>query len=236
MLVSVPSHLGNREPFRNTITRRSLDEGKSRSDQLDILCRFFPQLGDKKVFSGEVNHPKSDLCTLSPNWKLIAGTYSEAVRLALEALKRSQNGALCEYLDSRNLTERHVWQSKRTKELFPRLVQQQGSVDIYALPIQMGRRRRHESADRVRGQYDQSECGLGLFDATMALLVNPDWLSSREGLGIELPGDELSTDGRQKSIQTPFYIHENGELILGAGSSVYPSEYWGSATVYLGDT
>ena len=203
---------------------------RSLVDQYATLVRLFPQL---RWYAA--NAAKQPLVSgaegryLVPRWQLIAPTYNEACVIVVDVLARVRGESFTNCLKGALGPDR-LRESKKKIRFFERLRAEQGNHDILVVQAQFGVRHRGRSVRRARFVMGENECGLGLFEVAIMLLLHADRLAHREELWIDCAGDEYTLDVGGVHASAPDFRCSCGQLKLEAKTSNYCSKGYGSVS------
>lgn len=223
---------------------------KKIAEQTSILKGFFPRLGYANEDLAQQPRPRvSEGWFTVPQWKKVAKTYPQALRIVLEALVAQLGHKNLFDLDDfiRGRWDKPYLHEHRSKvEAFQRMGVEQ-KEDFLVFPAQFGLRHRRISTVHGRNVFSPNEVGLGAFETGCMILSHRERFASDEEvfplltLGATCPGDEytFSEPGwseEDHSICTPFYYfcdHINKLAISVTGLNNDCDGHCGLVTMFL---
>lgn len=165
---------------------------KAITEQVNRLRELSPGIGyaDEKLVEQDLP-PNAEGWFAIPRWEKIAPTYGEAVQKVLDLIKKTRDGAFCNYRENR-LGHQYLRQSQKSIKLWEGIGESQKDNDILVVPAQFGLRHRGRSVRRAREVMNAQEFGLGAFAVGIMLLTHPERLQDYDDLYIDCAGDEYS--------------------------------------------
>ncbi len=205
------------------------------TEQVKILCDFFPQLGSSdadEIFT-QVNLPAgAEGFFAVPRWEKIAPTYVEAVLIAIDAISKVYRGKIQidDDLDLKNLR-----QYPKTAEAFHALEKVQKGRNILIFPGQFGSHHLGRTVRRAREVMNEQEFGLGLFAVGSMLLTHPERLQDYDDPRINCAGDELllSTSAAGIFGRAPYLTYSSGKCWIRNGYIGPPAAQETTASAFL---
>ena len=189
-----------------------------------------------RIEKGEVKLPQhAEGWFAIPNWqknpKIFGSTYSEALLVILDTIKKARDGKFWNYRDGQ-VEKKHLRQSAVSREAWAKLAKEQGDADILIIPAQFALRHRGRSVRRARVIIEDTpgEVGLGAFATGAMLLTHPNRLKHLDDLWIDLTGDEWSPGGDGDFSESPFFGFRGDEVKFGTGYVDCPCVCCGSAS------
>lgn len=214
--------------------------------QINYLRELFPNIGYvnqdllKQIESGVILLPAGAegwfaIPNLTKNRKIFGSTYSEAVQKILNLLEQTRSGNLYNFCE-KQVDERHLRQTLKTKKFFRKLAKEQDNSDILIIAAQFGILHRGRSVRRVRamslsGVDNQVE--LGTFAIGCMLLTHPERLQQYNDLWIDCPGDEFKLDNENSFSQASSFSFHGGALRFDVGDISKASGLYGSACAFI---
>ena len=216
---------------------------KGLTEQANRLRELFPGLGfanldyQKKVESGEIKLPTgAEGWFAIPNWKknekLFGATYSAAVLVVLEAIRKDRNNRFQNYRENQ-IDEAHLRQSVRSEKFWQVLAEAQGNPDILIVPAQFGKRHAGRSVRRAIEVMDDNgnEFGPGAFAVGIMLLTHPERLQHYDDLWIDCAGDEFDFSASGvRLVGAPYFRFGSDKVGFDTRRVSGPSEFCGSAS------
>lgn len=195
-------------------------KNKPVTEQLKTLKTLFSEVKNAK---GEI-----DLATeleaggqfIIPNPKLF-GTYNEAVKKVLEALKSSR--ACYDWKEGK-------WGIEYLKQLPVKEQFWSKQEDMIVIGAQFGQQHAGHSVDKVRDNLKSNELPFGIYEVGIMLLTHPERLQSYNDLWIDCPGDEYSFSGDGVFSRAPFFGFYGDGLEFGTYGVSYAYGCYGSAS------
>lgn len=168
---------------------------KSITEQVDILNRFFPNVGftaDKKIARGK---PKNaGRWFVIPRWQTIATTYNGAVKIVLGMVENIIGNREFYNFCKKELGPDRLRQSVRTVKAFRELGKKQKNQNALVVAAQFDDRYFLESVLSIREDFQKNEFGLGVFHVGSMLLTHPERMDPYFR-GIDCCGDEYDVPG-----------------------------------------
>jgi hypothetical protein len=202
---------------------------KNINDQINILRKFFPDIGSADGKLTERRLPSNAEGWFAiPRWEKIASTYGEAVQRVLDL-----NGASCNHR-CRQFDAQYLHQFQKSAEAFQKIGDEQKDHDILIIPAQLGVRHRGRSVRRAREVMNVNEFGLGSFAIGVMILTHPERLQHYKDLRIDCAGDEFSPDSYYGSNDVPYFTCSiDGRANFNAYYFSFVSNRFGSASAFL---
>ncbi|MFH0804766.1 MAG: hypothetical protein V1916_01060 [Patescibacteria group bacterium] len=204
------------------------------AEQMCIIRKFFPNLGDPDEAIATQEHPaNSEGYFAIPRWQLIASTYSEAVEKVLDALKKQREGLLAIHCKG-ELGPDRFRETDRKRLAFERLATEQKGRDTLIVAAQFGFYHRGRSVRRARVVMHGMVFGLGAFEIGILLLTHSVRLQHDDDLNIDCAGDEHSSSTEHQFDEAPCFSSSNdGWLGFGMVRVSRVSYDCGSASGFL---
>lgn len=201
---------------------------KSLTEQLDILCRVFPELGDSFQSYAQTCPPAAEGRFVIPKWNKVALSYGEAVCKVLALIWSTRD--MRNYLRGET-SEKYLRPHARTAEIFQKEeMRQKGNILIF--PAQFGMHHSGHSVRRARAFFEEGEFGLGIFAVGCMLLTHQERFDGFE-LWIDCAGDEFFPGGDSSSSATPIFRFDDNRLELAHRWLDDADGSFGSATAFL---
>lgn len=207
---------------------------KSITEQTNILRQIFPGVGfaDEKLAEREVPANAEGWFAI-PKWQTIAPTYSEAVVMVLDAIKKVRSGKFCNYHDGQ-INEERLRQSAKKASVFQKLGDEQKDHDILVVAAQFGIRHRGRSVRRAREVFVSNEFGLGAFAVGIMILTHAERLQHFDDLWIDCAGDEFDDPGADvRFAHAPYFNFSGGKVEFDTGRFVHANDRYGSASAFI---
>lgn len=164
-----------------------------------------------------------------PRWQAVAGTYNEAVEIAVAKMDASRR--FYNYRKGQ-LGPNYLRLSARTSAMLDRVAETQPG-DILIIPLQLGDLHKGESVRRAREIFYAGEFGLGSFHVLSVALVHPKRLVRFDELDMDCAGDEYAPDGDgvfSRSLSVVF----SGDLVRFDFRNLgNPNDIYGSVSGFL---
>lgn len=201
---------------------------KSLTEQLGILCRFFPELGDSFQSYAQTCPPEAEGQFVIPKWNKVALSYGEAVCKVLALIWSTRE--VYNYLRDQ-VSEKYLRPHARIVEAFQKEeMKQKGNILIF--PAQFGMYHKGHSVRCARAVFGEGEFGLGIFAVGCMLLTHPERFDGFE-LWIDCAGDEFFSEGDSSSSATPVFRFDENRVELAHRWSNDADGSYGSATGFL---
>ena len=205
----VTSNYGYRSGYEPTLVH----------DQVEVLKKLFPELGDNPTvgnLAGDVPNGAEGKFALPNVWRpepVLTGNYNDNVVRVLDLIKKDRDGAFYNYRDGQLGPER-LRQSARAEATMRKLSEEQGHPDILVIAAQFGLQHRGRSVRRAREvMIDQGQYGLGAFAIGVMLLTHPKRLQHYDDLWIDCAGDECDDpDVVDRFVRAPYFGFSVGEV------------------------
>jgi hypothetical protein len=206
---------------------------KGITEQTNRLREMFPWLGEaNEKLAEQVLPENAEGWFAIPRWEKVAPTYGGAVQKVLSVIKKTRNGAFCNYREG-ELGANHLRESPKTVSVFQKLAGEQEGQDILVVPAQFGIRHRGLSVRRARALMNANECGLGAFAIGIMLLTHPERLKHYDDLWIDCAGDEFAPGADGGFSRFPYFEVDGGGVGFGTRDVVSASGRCGSASLCL---
>jgi len=164
-----------------------------------------------------------------PRWQAVAGTYNEAVEIAVSKMDASRK--FYNYR-SGQLGPNYLRLHARTSAMLDRIAETQPG-DILIIPLQLGELHKGESVRRAREIFYAGEFGLGSFQVLSVALVHPKRLVRFDDLDMDCAGDEYAPDGVSVFSMSLSVYFDGGEVGFGYGNLGGPGGDYGSVSGFL---
>lgn len=170
-----------------------------------------------------------------PDWKAVAPTYENAVKIVFSALSSfyGQNHFVNE-LTGNSLDHMFYRPREQTIECMTRIKQQQKGRRILAVQTQLGLRHRFRSPDEYRKVSEASEFGLGAFAVGCILLAEEKpRFRTYDTIWPRCVGDEFRYFGSDWFTYTPAYFLQRCQLFFYVDHNNRCGSYSGAVTAFI---
>jgi len=164
-----------------------------------------------------------------PRWQAVAGTYNEAVELAVAKMDASRK--FYNYRTGQ-LGPNYLRLHARTSAMLDRVAETQPG-DILIIPLQLGDLHKGESVRRAREIFYAGEFGLGSFHVLSVALVHPKRLVRFDELDMDCAGDEYAPVGGSVFSGSLYVIFDDGRVEFDNRNLGNPNGYYGSVSGFL---
>lgn len=202
--------------------------------QLEILCKYFPQLSPdatlQLIANGLPQLPEyAEAWIVIPKWEKLTATYPEAVQQVLDVIDSTRNFYNCR---NGEIDTQHLRVHARTEKCLDEIAATQPG-DFLILAAQYGIKHKGKSVRRARETFIDREFGLGAFAVGCMALTHPKRYVRWEELDTDCPGDEFKSGDEDFFSLAPFFNFRGGKLLFATNDVSSAHNDYGSVSAFL---